>query len=32
MPDVIEVLRGSAYWQEHDFDDHTGCKVIEDPS
>ncbi len=31
MPDVIEVLRGSAYWQEHDFDDHTGCKVIEDP-
>lgn len=30
MPDVIEVRRDTKLWTDHDFDDHTGCKVIEE--
>ena len=30
MPQVFEVRRNSELWHDHDFDDHTGCKVIVD--
>jgi len=30
LPHVIRVRRNDQYWHDQSFDDHTGCKVIED--
>ena len=30
MPEIIEVKEGSDPWREHEFSEHTACKIIED--
>lgn len=30
MPEIHKVTEGDALWVEHDFNEHTACKIIED--
>jgi hypothetical protein len=30
MPEIHKVTEGDSLWQQHDFSEHTACKIIED--